>query len=290
MKSHDSLGRRSPFIRTPDASTLGKSKDDNDVLTFAFMHHHGGILPMSYIIKGGPRSGESFVYARFRKFYDLGIIDRPSTPFRSSNSWANEQLQWLTDEALSYLEGKNLYSEWAPKLQPPLEHHMMCACTTASFEIGAKEKGIRFRAQQDLIQQPLQIPTSSKSLAPDGLFALDDLVVFLEADRSTEPNSSSKYRQTIDLKIQRYKEIRDYPHKYKSHFNIKEDAVILFVTTTEAKRRAILNTIEKHYPKGCSYFLVHTLPMFGQDFQLPKPMDLLSVEYQRAGYGIFKFA
>lgn len=290
MKTHDTLGRRRPRVRTPELARIGKSKDNNDVETFHFMHRHGGILPMSYILAGGPRSCRSGVQARFRNFADAGIIDQPNTPFRTSNSMGNEQLHWLNKLSLSYLEGQDLYRENAIKLQPPLEHHMMIACTTASFEIEAKKRGLWYMPQQDLTPKQIEIPTSGKTLKPDAMFLINGLIVFLEADRSTEPNTSTKYRQSLEEKILRYKEVIDNPFKYKEHFNVKEPALLLFVTTTEAKRRAFLALIEKHYPKGNARALTHVLPMFGADFQLPKPMDLLSVEYQRSGYGVFKFA
>jgi hypothetical protein len=142
-------------------------------------------------------------------------------------------------------------------------HSVAQSQTSASFEIGAKLKGLHY---VQLAHKPIIV--NSQKVIPDGgpvALGKDDLwrFVFWETDCATEPLiSSNKDRQAIEAKYAAYIAFLGQG-AYQTIFNIP-NATILFTTTTKARldsMRGLLASMTSDY-RNC--FRFHLLPVITQ--------------------------
>jgi hypothetical protein len=283
MKTHDTLGRRNKFLIQPKGKQV--STTERDLLWYHAIHRHGP-LPVAFLHEFSKHIRKGYNAAQDRATDLTNDAQTLTRMYRSKRELGVAFVYNLNDKSRIILEEYDLWSELAPRLHPPFEHMLMVSSITASIEIQAKEKGIGFKSQQELITKPLEFPYEKSKLIPDGLCALvrneKQLALFIEADRSSEPNTSSKYRSSLDRKVEQYTDL--FATKRYRDIGLDSDAMLLFITTTEAKRRAMLSIIEKKFPKGYARIGVHVLTDFGTDFTIPKPFNMLDVPFSRCGY------
>ena len=277
----DSLSRRK---RTrPFSSGKRVTPQERDLLWFEKIHQHGP-LPASYL--------HAF-----------------SKHLRRNEKRAQDRLTDLFNEDRTPHGGPYL----ARPLQQfrTLDSRYMVSCITASIELSAqKHENITYIPQHEVLERAgteLRYPTRiqdpktgksyTKDLIPDALFGLAYSVkgksyyrfFLLEADRSTEPATSSNFHRKSHLRS--LLQYREYIGKglYKNHLGLTSSLMVLNVFTEEAKLDRILKlTTELSWPHGNSYMLHRTCEQFGLIFKPPKVMpELLEGAWQRGGQSDF---
>ena len=236
---------------------------------------------------------------------------RPLQQFRTLDSRYNELVYELTPASEKALREHRLYHEAATRQAGPWLHRFMVSCITASIELSAqKHENITYIPQHEVLERAgteLRYPTRiqdpktgksyTKDLIPDALFGLAYSVkgksyyrfFLLEADRSTEPATSSNFHRKSHLRS--LLQYREYIGKglYKNHLGLTSSLMVLNVFTEEAKLDRILKlTTELSWPHGNSYMLHRTCEQFGLIFKPPKVMpELLEGAWQRGGQSDF---
>jgi hypothetical protein len=279
-KTHDSLGRRIRFINTPSGASHKGADGDIEIYYAALKH---GPLPTEFFPGLLPHRWPKSVKERLSVLAtDLNRLNRYQV--KSFNAFGSQLIYELNVDSASVLDGRGMYSEYAPRKHPPIEHALMVSTITASAEIETlQHKTYDFIPQHKVINKPLEVQLERK-LAPDGLFGLaidgDMLNCFVEADRSTEPNYSKATRKSIESMVIAYKHLIGRKI-YKEHFGMEGGALLMFATTTETKKRAFLEIVKEHFPNGCTYMLAAVFPDFGSDYKIPKPFPVLTRAWSR---------
>lgn len=230
------------------------------------------------------------MYRLAQLFHEGRYVTRPQQQFNTLDARWNELVHEITPAGIDALKDVDLYLPHAPKHGGPWKHKLMVSCITASFELNAREAGIRYIPQHEILKRSgkeLLIHIDGGVLRPDALFALEIegkyVVYFLEADRGTEPLSTSASRKSWNRNIAQYRKL--IGHKvYCNYFNLEAPAVLLNVTISNSRRDAMVRVIGHEYPRGCSYIVNYALPEFNEVFRPPREMDMLSVSWERAEY------
>lgn len=290
MKTHDTDGRRLPYSGIPDGRK--HYRKPRDIEWYYFLLKHGGILPTSFLHActiETHRDRLSSVRRLDTLANSLKTITRIKANLRTENPWSDEILHSLNENSRSILEisGKNL--DFAPTTKLPLEHHLANFGITASFDLNCRGTDIAFEAQNEFLTTEPIFTIDGKKLIPDGMFRLSrdigKMLCMLETDRGTEPSVSTQFRKSTKSMLEQYKQLHDFidgKRLYQEQLGITDDMFLLFVTASEAKRRATLKIVQELYPNGCAYILTHVIPeIHPLSFKMPRPMDMLSVKWER---------
>ena len=182
----------------------------------------------------------------------------------------------------------------------------MVSCITASIELATLPRDdltylpqsfLLNRADADL-RYPIEIPDpasgrfSRKDLIPDALFALEYhtsegsryRAFLVEADRSTEPATSSNFnRKSWRRNLAQYSRYIG-EGLYRVHLKLKSPMLVLNVVTDENRVAQISRLVEAEAPDLGRHMLMQMWDDFGPVFAVPKPrVELLGGRWQRAG-------
>jgi hypothetical protein len=173
-------------------------------------------------------------------------------------------------------------------------HQRMSASLYSSYLIQAMDNGIGFTHQHE-ITDTLPIETEAGILIPDGVFKLTfgdkEVLVFLEADRATEPGlSTDMKRKSWGKTIGQYQQVIGRK-LYKKHYNVLPTcgAQVHVVTTVPSMQSKIIDNVARLYPQGCTYILVHTTNAFGMFFNPNTVLPVLSETWERYQQPAFRF-
>lgn len=157
-----------------------------------------------------------------------------------------------------------------------IHHQAMSACVSASLELGALARDIRFVSKEEIFahpkcpfgtaesRNPLVIPTGKRRLEPDNLIGLEYREGYrffaMEIDRATETIDTLREKFSCYSEILRKK-------LFANHWGIRNLSV-MFVTTAPGR----IETLRKLL-KGDPYadrFLFAAAPDFGIDWNTPR--------------------
>ncbi len=319
-KGFDSLERRK---RTrPISSGKKVTAQVRDMLWFEKIHQHGP-LPVSYLhsfskhLRRSEKRAQDRLTDLFneeRTAHDGRYLDRPPQQFRTLDSRYNELVYALTPASIKALQENERYHEASNQQSGPWLHRFMVSCITASIELATLARSdINYITQHQILERAgtaLRYPTRikdpktgksyTKELIPDALFGLEYKIkgksyyrfFVLEADRGTEPTTSSNFHRKSQLRS--LLQYREYVGKglYKDHLGLTSSMLVLNVFTEPSKLDRVLRLTEDlSGPAGNSYMLYCTCENFGPVFKPAKPMpELLEDLWQRAGQDAFRIA
>jgi len=183
-------------------------------------------------------------------------------------------------------------------------HKFMTACVTASFEIAAKRRGLRYISRQDILANSpsktlsLQAPISYKGLfydkpiTADATFGLEyptgRLYFLVEIDLNNEPVRRVSLDTTSYLRKVLQYQAAIGGGTYKEALGIEQNLVVLTFTTTQRHADNITTMIGEELGK-CRYMLTTALPELDGPFRVPSVIeDILDRPYRRMGYPDFR--
>ncbi|MEM7243586.1 MAG: hypothetical protein AAF429_15520 [Pseudomonadota bacterium] len=308
-KQKDSLGRRASDKRQSSGKQLRLT--DQDRLWLQKLHQHGP-LPTSYLLaytqhlrasekRQSERLGDLFHEETTK--HGGAYIDRPPQQFATHKAGYNQLVHQVSKSGLKALKEVDLEHQ-ANTHKGPWVHKHMVACITASIELATLARpDVSFIAQHDILDRakasltiPLKIaePGSAqfrrKDLTPDGLFGLayhtndgDRFRFFvLEADRSTEPVTSSNWnRKSFQRHLAQYEALIT-EGAYRDHFKLTAPLLVLNVVPDQARIDLMLRATERQVG-DCAYQLFQCFEAFAPPWKPPEPnFNLLNAEWLRS--------
>jgi len=310
--NHDAVGRR----RRLEPVSTGKrvSPQARDLVWFSKLAEHGP-LPSSFLLQYADDTHRSEKRARERLtdlFNETDTPDtgpylcRPPQQFRTLDSRYNQLVYDLTPASRKALAGAQMLARPTPRPAGPWLHGFMVGCITASIELALKaredlryipQSDILARAETDLryltrISSPETGTSVEKELLPDAIFGLEYRVVgqrrfrffAVEADRATEPATSTNFNRKSFLRsVLQYERYVEHGG-YREHLGLTAPLVVLHVSSDALRTQRMVEMVAKRYPRGNSYFLFQTWEDFGPVFRPPQPRPTLLVEgWERGG-------
>lgn len=310
-KRTDSIGRRS---RSKAIST-GKrvTPQARDLLWFAKLAEHGP-LPTSFLIayaKGthkSPKRAQERLTDLFNEAdtpHGGAYLTRPAQQFRTLDSRYNQLVYDLAPAALVALKRNGMTVD--PVRSGPWLHSFMVSCITASVELACRDRtDVKFIPQSAILTRAntslrwsveLSDPGTgaiySKDLIPDAVFGLEYVTeqgsrfrfYALEADRATEPTTSSTFhRKSFERHLLQYAQYIE-AGEYREHLKLTAPMLVLNVTTSEARAARMMTLTGEHFPEGNNYQLFAIWDAFSTPFTPPVPKpDLLTGNWHRQGF------
>lgn len=301
----DTLERRrrnAPRQPSDDVSNLSLTK----LKILEFTHLYGGFTTIELVHKyllgeGVFRLKDSRYTSKLllEMFHDHGVIEKPEEQFSVKNPYGTMKMNHVapivykvSERGEEVLKSIGLWNEHAPRAHGWYKHQMMTACIYQMFHIGARDSGIQFISQHELMAKEKFIQVGEVKVYPDAVFVLHlhkPFLFFFEMDRGTEKGSKKASRKTWGKSIEFYKSIFD-KKLYRGNYELPDDLLPFLATVTvdANMERRILENIEAEYPEGFARMLVHTTRAFGPlptDFYPPKYFNVLDVNWNRYGSG-----
>jgi len=165
----------------------------------------------------------------------------------------------------------------------------MTSCITSSIDIAAGRDGVQYIPAHEILaikRETLAIPIDGQRLIPDQLFALNyggSFRVFaLEADRGTEPKTSTSKRKSYEKSIDLYRKLIER-QIYKTHYGLKAPLLVLWVFSSRSNEARFLELLEGQPERIRQHFLTQSIEGFHRCFTPPKLIsDLYDGQWQRS--------
>jgi hypothetical protein len=312
----DSLSRRKRL--TPVSTGKRVTPQDRDLLWFSKLAEHGP-LPSSFLLQYAKDMRRSDKRARER-LTDLfnedntpdggPYLTRPPQQFRTLDSRYNHLVYDVTLASKKALHKAGLSTGAPSSPSGPWLHRFMVSCITASVELATlddpnityiPQSQILRRAKTDLrfpvsIIDPVTNCSQAKDLIPDAVFGLEYHTdsgsrfrfFAVEADRATEPATSSNFnRKSFMRSLLQYEEYVA-GGAYRQHLSLTAPLLVLTVSSDPVRTARMIALIAKHYPDGNAYMLFQTWQDFGPVFRPPLSRPALLIgDWARGGLGPF---
>jgi hypothetical protein len=303
----DAMNRRSRFAgRQPTGKRIVLGARDFAIFTALERH---GPLPSTYLYEFSKHEAWNFkgfqqrltdLYnedcTRHQDFY----LDRPEQQNASINARYQPMAYELTLAGARALRDHGLPLQTWERPNGPYLHRFMTSCLTASLELAAKQRGIKFLSQSDIFNHP-KCPASAKRVEhPLGLPHRDGIIIpdqlcglnyggryrffAVEADRKTETIVSTRAStKAFAKKFDAYLQVLRN-RNYKDVWGIPA-LNIMIVTTSDAHMRTMIDVLEDMAePSDAQRFLFKSTPAFGKYWTVPPVMtDLLTDPWARVG-------
>lgn len=316
MQSTDNLGRRARLT----AASTGKrvTPTGRDFLWLRKLAEHGP-LPSSFLLafsQGGYASEKRTRERLTDLFHEDNTPDggpyliRPPQQFRTLDSRYNQLAYDLAPAGWRALERGGIDTSKCPAPSGPWLHRFMTSCITASIELATlprtdlsyiPQSEILARAGADL-RHPVTIAAPdtgyryTKDLIPDAVFGLryhtdkgDRFRFFaLEADRATEPTTSSNWnRKSFEWNLLQY-DAYVAGGAYRDHLKLTAPLLVLNVLSDQRRMERMIDFTTKRYPNGNAFILFQAWTDFGPVFRPPEPSPaLLNGNWVRGGLPAF---
>lgn len=313
----DSLDRRKRL--SPISTSKRVTPQDRDLLWFDKLAEHGP-LPSSFLLAFAADVRKSDKRARER-LTDLfneentpdggAYLVRPPQQFRTLDSRYNQLVYDLApagERALAR-HRQSLPGRSAPS--GPWLHAFMSSCITASIDLATlgrsdiayiPQSRILARANAELrypvtIIDPDTKREMTKNLMPDAIFGLEYHTdqgrrfrfFAVEADRATEPTTSSNWNRKSFLRNLLQYDAYVTDGAYRRHLGLTAPLLVLTISSDAMRTARMAEFAAKRYPDGNSFLLFQTWPDFGMVFRPPQPNPmLLDGEWARGGLPSFK--
>lgn len=284
-------------------------------LTWLDAIHRHGPLSSSFLIEFAKPLGKNEKRAQERLadlFHEDNTahggpyLQRPAQQFQTLDARYNQIVSDLSPAGTQALKQTNAWHDESGPQGGPWWHKFMIASITASIELACLERSdvvfipqwkILERAQSRLeanirYTDPISGEAIRKTLKPDALFGLEYRAAggsrfrffVVEADRSTEPLTTTNFNRKSARRS--FAQYRAYIEQglYKKHLNLTAPLLVLNVTSSEARRDALIKTLVSETPGGNEYMLFQHWDAFEVPPSVPKPNPLLmNGSWQRAG-------
>jgi hypothetical protein len=289
----DTLDRRLRW-ESPNHRVKRVSLTDADYLVFGAIDRHGP-LPTNLIYEFTKHLRKDYTHLqnRLTEFYNGDeqgpFLVRPPQQFAGFEARYQHLVYNLAPRArLALAECGTLVSN-SPKRTDPFLHQLMGACVSASLELSAPAKGIRYIGRNEILTHDrcpqarkgasnpmaVQLP-GGNTLIPDDLFGIEYPDVgfrffAVEIDRNTESIERKNMDQNaFGRKVAGYLTVlRD--RLYQSHWGLPNLSV-LTVTTNATHARNILDYIDRQQAETRfkERFAFNFEPSFGANWRVPK--------------------
>jgi len=293
----DRTGRRNRL--KPISTGKRVTPQARDLLWFSKLAEHGP-LPSSFLLAYGQTSHRSDKRAKERLTnlfnedntpHGGPYLIRPPQQFRTIDSRYNQLVYDLAPAGLAALQGEG--TRVHPTRSGPWLHGFMVSCITASIELACLDRGdIAYIPQSQILARanvelrwPMRIadPASgqefTKDLLSDAVFGLEYLTdqsrrfrfFAVEADRATEPATSSNFRRkSFERHLLQY---REYVERggYREHLKLTAPMLVLNVTSSEKRVQRMLKVTSEHSSHGNNYQLFQCWEDFCPVFRPPVP-------------------
>ncbi|MBO6527848.1 replication-relaxation family protein [Erythrobacter sp.] len=307
--------RRNRLEPTPTGKRV--SPQERDLLWFVKLADHGP-MPTSFLLEFSRHIHKSEKRAKER-LADLfnedntphqgPYLTRPPQQFQTIDSRYQQLVHDIGQTALSALKEQGLSAH--PKQSGPWLHSFMVSCITASVELACRQRddlnyipqGAIIARANTILRWPTEISdpnsgsTYTKDLLPDAVFGLEHQTdsgsrfrfFAVEADRATEPASSSNFhRKSFERHLLQYTEYIEHGG-YSEHLNLTAPMLVLNVTSDSRRMEKMISLTQERFPAGNSYQLFAKWDAFATPFKPPKPnFSLLRSPWARAGLAPFE--
>lgn len=285
----DTLNRRHRFA---PAQPRGKRTviDDDDIRMWTAIHTHSP-LPTHYLAAFISKVNFNTHQKRLTKQKNGTEGDGPyliRCPIDAPDPLSTTSVYTLHDNAKRMLQERGIYSPLAERKGWAI-HQLMGSCITASIQLAAAEHGIVFIPRQEILadsKKPMKLPLSKGGyLVPDELFGLDykgtRRYFVCEWDRNSEPFSRTK-SEGVDFVTK----LMDYLEVMRGD-SIKKNTMVLIVTTSHARAKAIKEKLTALDPMLSKRFLINVLDYFQHPWKMPPILADVLEPWQRADGSMF---
>lgn len=255
---HDAIMRRKRL--RPTSTDKRVTPQDRDLLWFSRLHDHGP-LPSSFLLQYSQAMRRSDKRSRER-LTDLfnedntpdggPYLTRPPQQFRTLDSRYNQLVYDLTPASERALGKAGLWNGRPSARSGPWLHGFMVSCVTASVELATLARSdVRYISQSQIlgragtelryktiISEPSTGRDHGKDLVPDALFGLEYRTeqgsrfrfFMVEADRATEPTTSSNFNRKSFLRSLLQYERYVGQGEYRAHLELTAPLMVLNVS------------------------------------------------------------
>ena len=305
----------------PTSSGKRVTPQERDLLWFSKLAEHGP-LPSSFLLAFARDTHKCDKRARER-LTDLfnedntpeggPYLTRPPQQFRTLDSRYNQLVHDLAPAGERALKRHELTLPDRSAPSGPWLHRFMTSCITASMELGALGRSAMTYIPQSQIlaraETELRLPVAiidpetrremTKILMPDAIFGLEYRTdsgsrfrfFVVEADRATEPTTSSNWNRKSFLRNLLQYEALVTGGAYRRHLNLTAPLMVLTVSSDPARTARMVDYVTKRYPDGNAFMLFQSWEDFGPVFRPPPPSSmLLTGEWARSGRPLFVIA
>jgi len=247
------------------------------------------------------------------------FVRRPTQQRASAAANHRRLIYELTDKGMDIIRTRG-YAIERVRFTSNFAHELMTCQTMASFDLGARETGIRLIRWNDILNsksmpeetrqspKPYAIPvtltingqrTDTRIVADGAPFGVerssgDSRYYFfcpgVEADCGTEPVDTSDFvRSSIYKKLMQYLALHEQG-VHRSHFGFP-NLYIPFITTTVARQTSMMALLDRiTHGAGSQIILFRTFSSL-TSFETPRPPSgfMLTEDWQRVGYPPFNF-
>jgi len=289
-----------------------------DWLWLQKLHQHGP-LASSFLLTYAKHLGKSEKRAKERLadlFHEDNTVHggpyltRPPQQFRTIDSRYNQLVYGLSKAGDRALKEDGLWRSANASASGPWLHGFMVSSITASIELAVNERDdLGFIPQADILERAetvLSYPMETidpatkrkvmKALIPDALFGLEYKsdkgsryrFFVVEADRATEPLTSTSFNRKSALRNFRQYQAYVRGGAYKEHLKLTAPLLVLNVCTDTKRMERMLRLLGREQPEGNSYILFRSWGEFGVPFRMPEPnIELLTGHWFRSGKQTF---
>lgn len=308
----DALARRKRL--TPVSTGKRVTPQDRDVLWFAKLREHGP-LPSSFLLQYAKdmRLNEKRARERLTDLFNEddtadggAYLTRPPQQFRTLDSRYNQLVYHLAPAGERALQRHGQAGAGIAAPSGPWLHRFMTSCITASIELATidhpdityiPQSKILTRAETELrfpvtITDPITKREEVKDLIPDAVFGLEYRTeassrfrfFAVEADRATEPATSSNFNRKSFLRNLLQYEVYMRESGYRQHLALSAPLLVLTISSDPVRTARMIEMTAQHYPQGNAFMLFQTWEDFGPVFRPPSPRpELLLGDWARGG-------
>jgi hypothetical protein len=206
----DALNRRRKFVgRQPTGQRIDLTA--RDLAYFAALERHGPLdAPTLFefaknlaVNERGHKDRLTALYHETKTAHGGAYLERPEQQFARLDARCRPMVYELTHASQKALREAGIPLQAAMPPSGPYQHRFLAAVITASVELDAIARGLRFISSGDILRHPkcpettrnaanpLAIRAAGRVIIPDALYGIDYGGKFrfwaLEADRGTEP-------------------------------------------------------------------------------------------------------
>jgi hypothetical protein len=242
----------------------------NDTVVFCALDRHN-VLPSNYLKLLFPdRNTNAFTDRLTALFHGSEVngyfLDKPNGQWKSVYSDIQHLVYGNAPNAQTLIDDSKLWIP-PPRIDNHFVHSLMNGCVGFSFEHLLPSLNLGYIHRHEILekkQSKLALPVSSGRLVPDDLFGIVyavNLIQFfaVEIDRATETIN------TISHKLLGYFEAMTaapgVPFLYRKEWGI-DTFMVMIVTTTETRKRQILEGIRQMNSRHAKRVIVKVLPDF----------------------------
>lgn len=212
-----------------------------------------------------------------------GYLRLPRQQRATEHANFNTFIYDLTPKSWEYLIERGMVD---PTIKPHGHwvHAYMTSCITSSIDIAAARDGVRYIPAHKILEikgAPLAISIDGQKLIPDQLFALDYGGGFrafaLEADRGTEPKTTTAKRKSYEKSIDLYRKLIER-QIYKTHYGLNASLLVLWVFSSRSNEARFLELLEGQPEHMRQHFLTQSVEGFHGAFRPPYLIDDLYLQ------------